>query len=306
MASEHPPEYTKPLTEESEKLTEKGVYLLTFGKWAEAEKKFSQALVKEPQNGRAYLGLGESLFHQQKSAEAIQVFQQGLAIIPPASACAYALTHIFIDQQKFDQADEYLRQYMRLEPNRAAAFLLKAQVLMAKIQAEMTVDKQEIKAALDMALQLAPTSVKVHDALARYYEQVEDNPAKAKEFYYAALKLDPSNESVHHNYADFLFSTGQTEEAEAEFITALRLNPALHDSERGLTRTKSWIGKLMKFFARFLTFFERHENSAWFLALLMILYITVLGPLELIGWILYRLRLGFKRLTTFFLRSTKG
>jgi len=69
-----------------------------------------------------------------------------------------------------------------------------------------------------------------------YYEKAQGakNPQEAASLYRQGLKFCPDDDVAHYELGKILQHSGQTNEAEAEFEAALRINPNFTDAKRQL------------------------------------------------------------------------
>ncbi|WP_419571786.1 type IV pilus biogenesis/stability protein PilW [Rheinheimera sp.] len=81
-------------------------------------------------------------------------------------------------------------------------------------------DKSQAKYNLDKALQMAPQLAELHNALAYYYQQVQDHDAVV-ESYRQAMALEPDNADSYNNFGAYLCQQGQYQQAEQLLLEAI-------------------------------------------------------------------------------------
>ena len=106
-----------------------------------------------------------------------------------------------------DHALKEMEEALRLDPARGATYTQLGLVELARGR------QSEAEAAFKRAVELAPTWVGGHMALANFYWSAGRLP-DAERSLDAALKLDPKNEGVNHALAVFSLATGRVGEAE--------------------------------------------------------------------------------------------
>lgn len=82
-------------------------------------------------------------------------------------------------------------------------------------------DKSQAKYNLDKALQMAPQLAEVQNALAYYYQQVQDHEAVVKA-YQQAMALEPDNADSYNNFGAYLCQQGQYQQAEQLLLAAIK------------------------------------------------------------------------------------
>ncbi|MDV5171411.1 type IV pilus biogenesis/stability protein PilW [Photobacterium rosenbergii] len=80
---------------------------------------------------------------------------------------------------------------------------------------------QRARDNFELALQYAPRYYRAQNAMAYYYQRV-DEPESAEKIYRQALKYSPKNGDVRNNYGVFLCSQGRYDEAIDQFESAIK------------------------------------------------------------------------------------
>ncbi|MBY5948217.1 type IV pilus biogenesis/stability protein PilW [Photobacterium rosenbergii] len=80
---------------------------------------------------------------------------------------------------------------------------------------------QRARDNFELALQYAPRYYRAQNAMAYYYQRV-DEPESAETIYRQALKYSPKNGDVRNNYGVFLCSQGRYDEAIDQFESAIK------------------------------------------------------------------------------------
>lgn len=95
--------------------------------WVPAQRYFEQALTKDPKNQNAWSNLGLIHVRQDRYEEAAQAFQQ----IMDASQAANTIGHLCMVDGKYDDAERFFSEAIRLSPSYYSA----AHTNLAKVQA---------------------------------------------------------------------------------------------------------------------------------------------------------------------------
>jgi len=151
----------------------------------DAEAKFRNALELQPTDGRALLGLAQSL-DAQKKPEAADAFRNYLAVQPTDAAARAQLVHLLMDGQQYDGAIAELDRADAGKPPSMDSLKLRADI-------QITQKKYDDAAAtLARAVALAPNDAQLHGGLGRLYLQKRDFPSAEKELK-IALRMEPNN-----------------------------------------------------------------------------------------------------------------
>jgi TolB-like protein/tRNA A-37 threonylcarbamoyl transferase component Bud32/Flp pilus assembly protein TadD len=156
--------------------------------------------------------------------------QERLAHTPPVSPAAHEayLKGTYLNRGTNEQrrkAREYFEQAVSIDPGYAPAYAGLADYYWATPELPAGVAMPEAKQYALKALDLDPTLVRAHTALAavRFYGDW-DWAAAEKEFKHA-LELNPSDAEAHRMYSIYSSALGRGEEALAEIRRAQQLDP---------------------------------------------------------------------------------
>jgi tetratricopeptide (TPR) repeat protein len=152
---------------------------------ADAEAKFRSALELQPTDGRALLGLAQSL-DVQKKPEAADAFRKYLAVQPTDAAARGRLVHLLLDGQEYDAAIAELDRADAGKPASMESLKLRADIQIAQKKYD------DAAATLARAVALAPNDAQLHGGLGRLYLQKRDFPSAEKELK-IALRMEPNN-----------------------------------------------------------------------------------------------------------------
>jgi DNA-binding winged helix-turn-helix (wHTH) protein/TolB-like protein/Tfp pilus assembly protein PilF len=134
------------------------------------------------------------------------------------------------DPGKLRNAVESLGQAVRLDPNYALAWAVKAHAHRAITiyyrQADIQEENEKSVEAINNALVLDPTLSEAHSALCEAKFSYEWDFAGAEPACKRAIELNPTSSLAHQVYARFLDGRGRFDEAIAEIKTAIEFEPA--------------------------------------------------------------------------------
>jgi tetratricopeptide (TPR) repeat protein len=229
-----------------------GVTLAGQGRYDEAVSYYNQAIRLHPKNASAYRNLGVLLTDHGRIDEAIAVFRKGLEHKPDFACVLHTgLGTIFLQQGKIDEAIYELQLSVSMKPD-ATAFnnLGVALTFKGRTDEAMQYHKRAVKleprnaeAHYDIA-NILLSQDKLEQAISEYGKALSINPKYAKahgnlgvallqqgrrdeaiEHFTEATKIDPNNVDAHYNMAGALVDKGRLEEAANEYRRVLRLQP---------------------------------------------------------------------------------
>lgn len=127
--------------------------------------------------------------------------------------------------EAWQQAIEYYKQALDLDPNYALAYVGLAEAYFQDYKEPSSVKWARSKGAARKALDIDELLGEAHAALAVVLWQYEWNWAEAERELKRALALNPNSIYAHHVYGYYLSSMGQHDEAVAELKRARQLDP---------------------------------------------------------------------------------
>ena len=230
-------------------------------RYADAEQAYALALRLDPNEARAYVGLGNTFFDQKHFPEAETAFVRAIALDPKDADAMVALAYTQNVQGHYQDAERtalraialdansytanvalgwsryQLKNYAGSETAYRRAISLSPQT--PAIYAELGIilmeqrrwrDSEEV---LLQAASLDPTNaltISNHAVALHKLGQLE----KAAESYSQAITLDPTTSSPHSNLALILYTRGDFARAREEWETAIRLSSTYTPDRAGL------------------------------------------------------------------------
>lgn len=172
----------------------------------------------------AYMTEGQGLFDQGKLNQAIQVYQQAVAVKPDDPAIYVALAQVQVFAGDYKGAQASAENALLLNPNNSMAHAVRAWVL------DFQGDPLGAEAEIKRALELDPNNAAAH---AFYVEiLVDEGPStvlKAVDESKVAQTLAPDSLITHRARGYVLNATGNYEEAAREYQAAIAINKNIPD-----------------------------------------------------------------------------
>jgi tetratricopeptide (TPR) repeat protein len=151
--------------------------------------------------------------------------------VNPEAQEAYLRGRYFLDlrnNENLDRAPQYFHQAIEKDPNFAAAYAGLADcylMLAAWDHVPASEVRAKARAAITKALELDETSSEAHTSLGHYNLTYEREPNAIETEFKRALDLNSNNSDAHKYYAFYLMQAGRFDEASAEAMRALDLDP---------------------------------------------------------------------------------
>lgn len=183
-----------------------------------ALREWQEALERRPHFGTAYLGIGQLLEQQGKTAEAEVAYRKALQnrILRPEDLGA--LGQLCLRKGWYDDAIKNLTDAIRLAPGDASLHTALAQALQAVDR------KEEARQHLAKAAELNPDPLQHHYRLGLSLGRA-GKPAEAAEHFREVVRLKPDLVEGRLNLGIALSSVGSTNEALEQLNEVLRLDP---------------------------------------------------------------------------------
>ena len=181
----------------------------------------------------SYVRAGDEFYRAREPERAIEKYRLALSLNPDNVRAHEQLGLLLSRSGHLRDAMEHLEQGAQLDPkNPVAQFHLGRGLLEAGRTSEAIVHLEEAArcaagdglAAIPPADRKEPLAEALHVALARAYHQL-GNLTNAQTHYTAALRLDPDDPDLRHNYGTLLLHFERLAEAQDQFTEALRIRP---------------------------------------------------------------------------------
>ena len=173
---------------------------------AEADVVAGDLVVRYPSDPDAYEMRARIQRYRGHTSEAVKCWQRCLELNADYAHAHEGLGAVAAQQEDHEQAETHFRQALRLTPTSAAARIGLAQAL---------IDQGKLPEAivlLEQSLPASPEGVEPHVLLGMAYSQ-QQNHAKAKEHYQAAIARDPQHANARWGLANACLRLGLSDEA---------------------------------------------------------------------------------------------
>jgi Flp pilus assembly protein TadD len=183
---------------------------------------YHQAENLQPKDAEPHLAAGLLLEQENKFADAEQEYKQALAIDGDSDALT-GLANIYMRGRRFPEAEEYIRQLVTTHPELAAAHIQLGRVLAAEGKNDEAITE------LQAGAKLAPADVSVQRDLADTASAAGKNDL-AEAAYRSLIAAHPNDAELHLSLGHSLLRQKKLNDAQQEFITAVKLKPDLGEA----------------------------------------------------------------------------
>lgn len=212
---------------------------------------WTDIIAKRPNNARAHLNLGDYLYRQGETSEALAHFREAVRINPSYADAHYGLGTVLASQGKVSEAtasyEAAITLYSTLElaqdpdiaknPGYAWAHLNLANAQAAQGRLD------EAIANYTEAIRLRPGETLAHNNLGNVLVR-KGELAKAADQYAEALRLRPDDALTHTNLGDLLLRQANLDEAVTHYRDALRIDPRFAPAHKNLAAALARQGKI--------------------------------------------------------------
>ncbi|MCG6154843.1 tetratricopeptide repeat protein [Rubinisphaera margarita] len=186
---------------------------------------------KSPNNGRALTNLVEHYQLRGQVEQAEQMARRAVNSLPNSPETQNLLGSVLIDLGKTQEAEQHVRQSLKLNPLPEAYLNL---ALLVESQ-----QPQEAIGCLQKALELRPDFARAHNQLGMLLLKTGGEIAAAEQHFRLAIEHNPGNDFACNNLAIVLAERGQTSQAIALLEQILRRNPSFDLARRSLIYVQS-------------------------------------------------------------------
>ena len=146
------------------------------------------------------------------------------------------LGEALVDQERYDEAIDYLRNVMQIMPDSSEIHNNLGSAL------SMIDDYEGARQHYETALQLKPNSKQANNNMGVLMNEI-GRPDEALRYFQAAIEIDPQFDLSHAGMGESLSEMGKSEEAIQYYRTAIRLNPGFVGAYNNLAIELSRQGK---------------------------------------------------------------
>lgn len=198
---------------------EQGLAAMQAKQYAQAEKWFKEAALKDPKSPRPLLALAELAHLAKRDAQAEQLIRKAAEVAPNDAASQMALGMLLLTQGRYGEAEAQLQLTAALAPKTVQPLLALAEIYMGPL-------RQPAKAmdALKKVVALEPTHAGAHLSLGSVYLMQKDYSNGLAELN-KAHSLAPQNPMPLMALAQAYGDIGKTKEAVTDLQEAAKLAP---------------------------------------------------------------------------------
>lgn len=185
----------------------------------------------------------EKLLSQGKYADAEGMFREAIVANPADIQATIGLGIALAKQFKLDGADELFDRVLATDPNNALAYSGKATVVLNRLQSSSGTIRgnkesflQQAEESAKRAVQLAPASGEAHFTLGQVYKE-QGRVAEAASEFRTAVSLDPQHSQAFAALGQIKLDQGSLAEAQDAFKRAIALNSSNSTAHYGLGAT---------------------------------------------------------------------
>jgi tetratricopeptide (TPR) repeat protein len=198
--------------------------------WKDSESLWRHSLDNAPGNHLAHYCLGNALLKQGKVGEAIQHFQQALAIRPDLTEARYNLANSLVKTGKLDEAVLQYRKVLETKPDDMRTRNSLGNALVAEHKLD------EAIAELQAAVEIKPDDLPARNNLGNMLFARRE-PAAAIAQFQKAVEIDPASADTRNNLGNVLFSVANWDAAAAQYKKALEIRHAFPNARHSLVRS---------------------------------------------------------------------
>jgi len=188
------------------------------GDWERARRHYEAGLSSHPDDARLHNALGEALFHEGRTREALDSYRRAAELDPGLAAAYTNIGLAYLTHGGRLEAIAALERSADIDPDRAVTWGLLARAYVRNERPD------EAMRALERAIDLSPERAEYHYDLGILYAEA-GSVAQAEKAYLAAVERDPTHSHVHYNLGSLWLEQGRFAPAARMLQRALELDP---------------------------------------------------------------------------------
>lgn len=186
-------------------------------RYADAEQAYKLAMGLDPEDARAYVGLGNTYFDQKRFPEAEGAFVRASQLDPQASDALVALAYTNNAQERYEDAERSALRAIALDATSQTAYVALG---WSKYRRK---NYQEAETAYRHAIALSPKTPEIYGELSTVL-MAQGRWSDSEPILLQAVTLDPSNAVTLVDYAFVLHKLGQLDKAAETYTQAIKLD----------------------------------------------------------------------------------
>ncbi len=206
-------------------------HVLDTSKPEDAASAYREAIQLQPNSPETHLALGAVLDRLKNGKDAEAEYQRALTLAsaPPSTAgdpsangvagdAVTALANLYMQEKRFPEAETMLHKLANTHGEDAVIHIQLGRVLAAAGKYD------DASSEMQAGIKLAPQDVSAVRDLADIYS-LQKKYAEAEPLYRQLINAEPNNADLHHSLGKALLDQHKFPEAQAEFLTAVKLKP---------------------------------------------------------------------------------
>lgn len=243
------------MSEESELLTQ-AENLAEKHQWADVLNSYKEALKINPDNARAYQGLGDAMMAQEQWEDAIAFYEEAIAREPDLFTAYHKQGDALIKLEKWEEAEATFKKALELKPSFHWLHYQLGEALAGQRKWE------EAKEAYGRCLEIKADFLYGHQKLGKCLLELHQWE-EAKGCFERAIALEPDYHWAHYSLGEALVGQKDWEGAVAAFEKAIEIKPDLmfahHKLGDALFKLERW-AEAVGAYSRVV---ELNPNFAW-------------------------------------------
>ena len=186
-------------------------------RYADAEQAYKLAMQLDPEDARAFVGLGNTYFDQRRFPEAETAFVRATQLDPQDADALVALAYTNNAQERYEDAERAAMRAIALDASAHTAYVALG---WSKYRRK---NYQEAEAAYRRAIVLSPKTPEIYSELSVVL-MAQGRWRDIEPILLQAVTLDPSNAATTVDYAFVLHKLGQLDKAAETYELAIKLD----------------------------------------------------------------------------------
>lgn len=208
-------------------------------RYADAERAYRLALELDPQEPRAYVGLGNTFFDQRRYPEAETAFRRATELDPEDADAFVALAYTSNAQERYEDAEKSAQRALALDRNNYAAHAASG---WSNFRRKKYV---EAEAAYRRALALSPKTPELYSELSQVLME-QGRWRDSEPVLRQAVALDPADAATMADYGVVLHKLGQLDRAAETYAAVSKLDPKMAAAHSNLALVQYTLGDFTK------------------------------------------------------------